>query len=198
MAGVERQPEAGHRLAELERRHGACGHGLRARFDREDQTFAHRVAGEAGLWLEIVTLVFPGFNDSTAELMDAARYLASISPNIPWHVTAFHPDYKMTEPDRTTAQNLIRAAEIGQEAGLNFVYAGNLPGQVGDYENTHCPQCHQLLVSRIGYVITGYTLTDDGCCPQCGSPIPGIWPQRAEVRLGTAADLFQRVPRRVR
>jgi len=153
---------------------------------------------ETGLWLEIVTLIVPGFNDSTAELMDAARYLASISPNIPWHVTAFHPDYKMTEPDRTTTSTLLRAAEIGQEAGLNFVYAGNLPGQVGDYENTYCPHCHHLLVSRLGYVITGYNLTDDGHCPSCTKPVPGLWPKRAEVRLGTVEDLYRRGPRRVR
>jgi pyruvate formate lyase activating enzyme len=153
---------------------------------------------ESGLWLEIVTLVIPGFNDSNDELMDSARFLASLSPNIPWHVTAFHPDYKMTEPDRTTTQTLLRAAEIGQEAGLNFVYAGNLPGQVGDYENTYCPHCKTLLIGRIGYVITDYRLTDDGHCPQCHNAVPGIWPKRSEVRLGTAEDLYRRVPRRVR
>jgi pyruvate formate lyase activating enzyme len=153
---------------------------------------------ESGLWLEIVTLVIPGFNDSNGELMDSARFLASLSPNIPWHVTAFHPDYKMTEPDHTTTQTLLRAAEIGQEAGLNFVYAGNLPGQVGDYENTYCPHCKTLLIGRIGYVITDYRLSDDGHCPQCHNAVPGIWPKRGEVRLGTAEDLYRRVPRRVR
>jgi len=142
--------------------------------------------------------VIPGFNDDTAELMESARFLASLSPNIPWHVTAFHPDYKMTEPDRTTANTLLRAAEIGQEAGLNFVYAGNLPGQVGEYENTYCPNCRHLLVGRIGYVITTYNLTDDGHCPQCQTAVAGVWPRRAEVHLGTAADLYRRAPKRVR
>lgn len=157
-----------------------------------------RLVHEAGLWLEVVTLIIPGFNDSNEELMASARYLASISPNIPWHVTAFHPDYKMTEPGRTTVQTLLRAAEIGQEAGLNFVYAGNLPGQVGEYENTYCPNCHHLLIGRIGYVITDYRLTDDGHCPDCQTAIPGIWPRRNEVRLGTEADLYRRVPKRVK
>ena len=157
-----------------------------------------KLAKEMGFWVEVVTLTIHGFNDSNAELMDAARYIASVSPNIPWHVTAFHPDYKMTDPDRTTADTLLRAAEIGQEAGLNFVYAGNLPGMVGDYENTYCPNCQHRLIGRYGYVITDYDLTDDGHCPKCQTAIPGIWPKRSEVRLGSAADLFRRVPRRVR
>ncbi len=86
---------------------------------------------EMGLWLEVVTLVVPGFNDSTAELWDAARFLASISPDIPWHVTAFHSDYKMLDTPSTPVKTLLRAAEIGREAGLHYVYAGNLPGTGG-------------------------------------------------------------------
>jgi len=88
-----------------------------------------KMVHELGFWLEIVTLVIPGFNDSNEELTDAARYLAALSPDIPWHVTAFHKDYKMTEPDNTTAKTLIRAAEIGEEAGLRYVYAGNCRGR---------------------------------------------------------------------
>ena len=156
-----------------------------------------KLVHDMGLWVEIVTLTIPGFNDSSAELMDAARFIASVSPDIPWHVTAFHKDYKMTEPDNTTADRLIRAAEIGQEAGLKFVYAGNLPGQVGEYENTYCPQCRHLLIARFGYVIRDYRITDDGKCPRCGDPVPGIWPKRSEVRLGAAFDLYRRAPRRV-
>src|SRR5438309_1569209 len=82
-----------------------------------------------GFWLEVVTLVVPGFNDTDAELRDIARFLVSVSPDIPWHVTAFHPDYKMSDRDGTPARTLIRAAEIGLAAGLRFVYAGNLPGR---------------------------------------------------------------------
>lgn len=130
---------------------------------------------EMGFWEEIVTLIVPGFNDSTEELMDAARYIRSVSPDIPWHVTAFHQDYRMTDKNNTTTQTLIRAAEIGQEAGLHYVYAGNLPGQVGPYENTYCPKCNTLLVERYGYRITQDKLSGRGTCPKCGEVIPGIW-----------------------
>ena len=95
-----------------------------------------RLVYERGLWLEVVTLIVPGFNDSEDELRAIAKFLASISRDIPWHVTAFHPDYKMTGPPATTARQLIRAAEIGVEAGLRFVYAGNMPGrtrQLGEH-----------------------------------------------------------------
>lgn len=157
-----------------------------------------KLAKEMGFWVEVVTLVIPGFNDSNEELMEAAQYIKSVSPEIPWHVTAFHPDYKMMEPDPTRASTLIRAAEIGQEAGLHFVYAGNLPGQAGEYENTFCPSCNYKLIARYGYVILDYQIADDGCCPNCKAAIPGIWPKRAEVRAGTVSDLYRRVPRRVR
>jgi pyruvate formate lyase activating enzyme len=153
---------------------------------------------DAGLWLEIVTLVVPGFNDSDAELRDAAAYIASVSKDIPWHVTAFHQDYKMTDPDNTDVHTLLRAVEIGKAAGLHFVYAGNMPGRVGPHEHTWCPSCHQLLIGRFGYVILEYNLTDDGRCVHCGEPIPGIWGNRADVRLGGMGDLFRRMPRPVR
>lgn len=154
---------------------------------------------DLGLWVEIVTLIVPGFNDSNDELMDAARYIAGVSPDIPWHVTAFHPDYRMLDPDPTTSQSLIRAAEIGQEAGLHFVYAGNLPGRVGPYENTHCPHCGQTLIERMGYMILSYRLTEAGACPGCGTHIPGVWPSGSEqVHLGQATDWLARRPRLVR
>jgi pyruvate formate lyase activating enzyme len=128
-----------------------------------------------GLWTEIVTLVVPGFNDSNEELWDTARFIASVSPDIPWHVTAFHKDYKMLDPDDTTADDLIRAAEIGLEAGLHYVYAGNLPGRTRSYENTYCPHCGELLVDRVGYRIRQNKLAGRGSCPKCNTPIPGIW-----------------------
>lgn len=133
-------------------------------------------AREKGLWVEVVTLVIPGFNDSNEELWDAARFLADLSLDIPWHVTAFHKDYKMTEPDNTDSKTLLRAAEIGREAGLRYVYAGNLPGNVGEYEDTHCPRCNDQLVKRRGYVIHEYKITSDGKCPKCGEKIAGLWP----------------------
>jgi pyruvate formate lyase activating enzyme len=134
-----------------------------------------RLAHGLGLWVEVVTLLIPGFNDSTEELMDAARFINSVSPEIPWHVTAFHPDYKMMDPSPTSVAALLRAAEIGQEAGLNYVYAGNIPGRVNDYENTLCSKCGATLIERTGYIIRNYRLTAQGTCPQCGTSVPGIW-----------------------
>lgn len=141
-------------------------------------------AHQLGLWVEIVTLVVPGFNDSNEELMETARFIRSVSADIPWHVTAYHPDYKMIEPPPTSASTLIRAAEIGQEAGLNYVYAGNIVGRVSEYENTYCPNCHTLLIERFGYIIQDYRITAQGTCPKCHQPIAGIWSEQpAKVRL---------------
>jgi len=134
-----------------------------------------RMVHEMGFWMEIVTLTIPCFNDSDEELRDTAQFLAGLSPSIPWHVTAFHKDYKMTGPDNTPAATLLRAAGIGKRAGLRYVYAGNLPGQVGDWENTRCPECTGVLIERFGYLIRRNRLTSDGRCPDCGTPIPGIW-----------------------
>jgi pyruvate formate lyase activating enzyme len=131
---------------------------------------------ERGLWLEVVTLVVPGFNDGNDELWEAARFLASVSPNIPWHVTAFHSDYKMSDTDNTPARTLLQAADIGREAGLQYVYAGNLPGRVDEYEDTLCPKCNTPLIRRLGYFIQEYKITPQGTCPQCGTKIPGVWP----------------------
>src|SRR5207244_5801921 len=108
---------------------------------------------ERGLWLEIVTLLIPGFNDDEAELRDLTAFVASISLDIPWHVTAFHSDYKMADTPSTDLRSLLRAAELGREAGLRFVYAGNRPGQVGAWENTRCPSCQETLMERDGFVV---------------------------------------------
>lgn len=144
-----------------------------------------RMAKELGLWVEVVTLTVPGFNDTTEELLDAARFIASVSVDIPWHVTAFHPDYKMTGPPATPSNTLVRAAEIGHEAGLNYVYAGNLPGRTDEYEHTFCPTCHAPLIERYSFVIQSYHLTAEGNCPNCGTAVPGIWPDQPEqVRVG--------------
>ncbi len=143
-------------------------------------------AHDAGLWVEVVTLVVPGFNDSAEELWDTAHFIRSVSPDIPWHVTAFHPDYRMMDHPYTRASSLQQAADIGQEAGLRFVYAGNLPGRVGSLENTYCPHCQKLLIGRQGYTILEYHITAQGACPNCGSVIPGIWTDEPEsVRTGS-------------
>jgi len=128
-----------------------------------------------GFWVEIVTLIVPGFNDSDDELKRLAGFLAGVSPDIPWHVTAFHQDYKMIEPENTSARTLVRAAEIGKGAGLRFVYAGNMPGRTQGLENTCCPHCHELLVERVGFHVLDYRLTAMGSCPGCGAAIPGRW-----------------------
>ncbi len=158
-----------------------------------------RMVHARGLWLEIVTLLVPGFNDSEEEIGPIARFISSVNPDIPWHVTAFHPEYKMTAPGRTVSAKLVRAAEIGAAAGLRFVYAGNAPGQVGGWENTWCPKCRQLLIARHGFLVTEYHLTGSGQCPRCQTPLPGIWPEDpAEVQTGAgAAAYWGRQPRGV-
>jgi len=134
---------------------------------------------EMGFWLEIVTLVIPGFNDSDAELRSIAGFLAAISPDIPWHVTAFHKDYKMTGPDDTPPETLVRAAAIGRAAGLRFVYAGNLPGATGKLENTDCPRCGSSVIERRGFRVLRNRLAEGGACPNCGGRIPGFWEHSA-------------------
>ncbi len=135
------------------------------------------------IWLEIVTLLIPGFNDSRDEIERLTRFIASVSPDIPWHVTAFHGDYKMTTPENTTAAMLCQAAAIGRANGLRFVYAGNLPGQVDDLEHTHCASCGERLISRAGYRIRDYRVTAAGTCPSCGVSVPGRWRARFEGQL---------------
>jgi pyruvate formate lyase activating enzyme len=130
-----------------------------------------------GLWLEIVTLLIPNFNDADDELRRLTEFIASVSTDIPWHVTAFHTDYKMQGDGQrdTSPADLLRAVEIGREAGLQYVYAGNLPGMVGDSEDTRCPQCRQILIRRYGYLIEDYRLSPEGRCPHCNFQIPGRW-----------------------
>jgi len=134
-----------------------------------------RALHEMGIWLEIVTLLIPGFNDAPEELERLTAFLVGVSPDIPWHVTAFHKDYRMNDPENTTPEALVEAAEIGHRNGLRYVYAGNLPGRVGDLEHTRCHHCRALLVERYGYFIQQYRVTGDGTCPDCATKIPGRW-----------------------
>jgi pyruvate formate lyase activating enzyme len=136
---------------------------------------AIRYAHSLGLWVEIVTLLIPGYNDSEDDLKAEADFLASVSPDLPVHFTAFHPDYKMTGPGHTQAESLQKAAAIAQAAGLRYVYAGNLPGQVGSLEDTHCPTCGITLIQRRGFSILQNRLSPSGACPQCGTRIAGVW-----------------------
>ncbi|HEY1434279.1 MAG TPA: hypothetical protein VGG65_02830, partial [Thermoanaerobaculia bacterium] len=127
-----------------------------------------------GLWLEVLTLAIPGFNDSDAELTRAAGFIASLSRDIPWHVTAFHPDYKMTDRGATPAATVRRACAIGAAEGLRFVYGGNVPGGVGPWEDTRCPGCGETLIARRGFRVLANRLAA-GACPRCAMPIPGRW-----------------------
>ena len=140
---------------------------------------------EMGLWLEIVTLLIPGFNDSDDELRQLTEFLAGISVDIPWHVTAFHADYKMNDERDTAPEDLLRAAEVGRAAGLRYIYAGNLPGMTGDLEDTRCPQCGETLISRYGYFIQDYRLTPEGRCPSCSAQIPGRWAREFDGQIAS-------------
>lgn len=130
---------------------------------------------QMGFWLEIVTLIVPGFNDTEEELRGIAKFLAGISKDIPWHVTAFHKDYRMRDHENTAIQQLIRAYDIGKEEGLRYVYPGNRPGEVGDRENTYCPSCQTLLIERFGFEVRSNALKVGGRCPECNLQILGRW-----------------------
>ena len=150
-----------------------------------------------GFWVEIVTLFVPGFNDSAGEMRQIARFLAGVSRDIPWHCTAFHPDYRMQDRDSTSVSTLLRACAIGREEGLQFCYAGNIPGAVGEWENTLCPSCHTTLIERDGFHVLRYRLTDDGKCPQCAADIPGRW-DASKTRAALARfRALDRIPRTV-
>jgi pyruvate formate lyase activating enzyme len=127
-----------------------------------------------GFWLELVTLVVPGLNDDPKELAGMARWIAALSRDIPWHVTAFHPDYQMMDREATSIDLIDAAYEAGREAGLNFVYPGNLHGRVGDREHTHCPQCGGRVITRRGFYVLDNRMRG-GHCPDCGFTIPGVW-----------------------
>jgi len=143
-----------------------------------------RLLHAKGFWLEIVTLLIPGFNDDPGEIGDVARFIASVSHDIPWHVTAFHGDYQMAASRDTSAADLVRAAAIGRDAGLRYVYAGNLAGAVGELEDTRCPSCGEVAVARRGYQVTLRALRDDGHCSRCGGAIAGFWRSGWEAPKG--------------
>ncbi len=131
-----------------------------------------RLMHELGVWVEITTLIIPGLNDSEVELQQIADFIASIDRSMPWHVTAFHPTYKLTDRPATPVESLQKAQQIGIAAGLRYVYEGNVPGSGG--ENTLCPSCQALLISRFGCSIQTNRLVD-GYCPQCKRSIAGVW-----------------------
>ena len=151
-----------------------------------------RALHSMGIWLELVTLLIPGFNDSEVELRRLTEFVASVSVDIPWHVTAFHQDYKMTSPDDTHPEDLLRAAAIGREAGLRYIYCGNATGRVGESENTRCHRCGETLIRRLGYWIEEYKLSPDGACPKCRTRIPGRWSPKFDGQIAAAPFLPRR------
>jgi pyruvate formate lyase activating enzyme len=162
-------------------------HELGGRIDPILETI--RSLHQMGLWLEIVTLLIPGFNDSEDELHRLTEFIAGVSVDIPWHVTAFHKDYKMEDPENTRGEDLLRAAEIGKQSGLHYVYAGNLPGQVSALENTRCHSCGETVIRRDGYLIESYRITPEGRCPSCGAGIPGRWASQFDSQIADSPFL---------
>lgn len=124
-----------------------------------------------GIWLEVTTLVVPGMNDGDEELAAIARFIASVSPEIPWHISRFHPDYKYTQAPATPVETLRKAAALAKEAGLKFIYIGNV---WGESEATFCPQCGKVLIRRSGFSVEE-NRTRGGKCPSCGSPVAGVF-----------------------
>jgi len=124
-----------------------------------------------GIWVEVTTLVVPGMNDGDEELAAIARFIASVGPEIPWHVSRFHPDYKYTQTPATPVETLRKAAALAKEAGLKFVYIGNV---WGESEATSCPKCGRVLIRRSGFSVEE-NRTRDGKCPSCGGPIAGVF-----------------------
>jgi pyruvate formate lyase activating enzyme len=148
-----------------------------------------------GFWLEIVTLLIPGFNDDAQALRETAQFIASVSPDVPWHVTAFHRDYRTQAERDTSPADLLRAVAIGREAGLRYVYAGNRPGQVEGHEDTRCSGCGTVVIARTGFRSSVVALTDEGRCAACGVAVAGFWP--AGWRAGAARASSVRAPRLV-
>jgi pyruvate formate lyase activating enzyme len=134
-------------------------------------TNAIEVFKERGVWVEVTTLVIPGFNDTDEQLGEIAGFIAGVDRAIPWHVSRFHPDYKWLDRPATPPSTLSRAREIGRAAGLRYVYTGNIPGDDG--EKTRCPGCGEVVIDRIGYLVRGIA-TESGRCPSCGEAIEGV------------------------
>jgi pyruvate formate lyase activating enzyme len=125
-----------------------------------------------GMWIEVTTLLIPGLNDSDGELSDIAGFIRDVDPDIPWHVSRFHPSYRMTDRPTTPVETIRKARKIGLDAGLHFVYAGNVPGDEG--ERTACPSCKKIVIKRMGFEVVKNSL-NKGSCPFCGTALAGVW-----------------------
>jgi pyruvate formate lyase activating enzyme len=127
---------------------------------------------KTGVWVEVTTLLIPGLNDSTEELKGLAGFLSNLDPDIPWHISRFHPSYRLMNVRLTPPESIQRARDIGYEAGLKYVYTGNLPGDEG--EKTFCHECKELLVDRFGFYVRKNVIKNNQC-PKCKAQIPGVW-----------------------
>jgi pyruvate formate lyase activating enzyme len=136
---------------------------------------AIRTAHELGFWVEVVTMVVPGFNDELHGLRALAEQIARVSVDIPWHLNAFVPRYKLSQHPRMEMGPLASAVGMGYARGLRFVYASNAPGGYSELSHTRCPGCHEVLLERNDYRLTRGHLTEAGACPRCGEAIPGRW-----------------------
>lgn len=126
---------------------------------------------EKGIWIEITTLIVPNQNDSQEELKQIAEFIADIDKNIPWHISRFFPTYKMTNSTVTPISTIEKAYLVGKEAGLNYIYAGNV--KKDKMSNTYCPQCQSLLIERTGYMVRNFL--EDDTCSQCQTQLRGIF-----------------------
>jgi pyruvate formate lyase activating enzyme len=124
-----------------------------------------------GIWIEVTTLIIPGYSDDEDQLKGIAEFIRSVSENIPWHITAFYPAYKLQDIPYTPVESLRKAREIGTKAGLRYVYEGNIPGEQG--ENTYCYNCGKLIIGRYGFEIRANKLIN-GSCPHCMTHIDGV------------------------
>lgn len=131
-------------------------------------------ARRLGYWVEVVTLVVPGFNDDPSGLRKLATALGAIDPQIPWHLNAFYPRYKMRDRAQTDAMLLVNVAGTALARGLEFVYVSNVAHQMSELSHTRCPRCHEIAVRRFNYA-TEEVLLKDGACSGCGTALPGIW-----------------------
>jgi pyruvate formate lyase activating enzyme len=125
-----------------------------------------------GVWVEVTTLLIPGLNDSTDELKGLAGFLSNLDTDIPWHISRFHPSYRLMNVRPTPPESIQTARDIGYEAGLKYVYTGNLPGDDG--EKTYCHECKELLVDRFGFYVRKNVIKNNQC-PKCKAQIPGVW-----------------------
>jgi pyruvate formate lyase activating enzyme len=146
-----------------------CGARLQPVLDAV--TYAHK----KGIWIEITTLLIPGKNDSDEEIRGIARFIADLDTSIPWHLSAFHPTYKMLDTPYTPESKLLRAYKIGQQEGLKYLYIGNVDNE--DYESTYCPSCKNRVIDRSGNIgqFVSNELNENGICPYCNYKLEGVW-----------------------